>query len=194
MAKTKVPDALAELGITQADIDHAMADDEVDGELNDLANEVRDYWRSIAPVGEAADGDENPGQYRDSIHVERHGDGFHVLSEDFKAYWIEFGTSHMPEYAPAQKTAEHFGGGAVQLGGVLASERIMNAQGEIRVAKARHQDLVEGGASHAKLLESQERISRLERKRSTAFSTERQKRYREKNADRISGRRKKRRG
>jgi hypothetical protein len=171
----KLPDALARLGITQDDIDEAMADDNVDGELNDLANEVRDYWQSIAPVGKKADGDENPGQYRDSIHVERHGEGFHVLTEDFKAYWIEFGTSHMPEYAPAQKTAEQFGGD-VQLGGVLADAGIMNAQSDVRVAKAKHRDLVEAKASNAKLIASKERIARLERKRSAAFTARRKRR------------------
>lgn len=175
MAKVKIPDALARLGVTQADLDAAMADDEVDGELNDLANEVRDYWRSIAPVGRADEGDDNPGQYRDSIRVERHGDGFHVLTDDFKAYWIEFGAKHMPEYAPAQKTAEHFGGD-VHLGGVLADEGIMNTQGELRVAKAKHRDLVEGKAGNAKLVASQERIGRLERKRSAAFTARRKKR------------------
>jgi hypothetical protein len=171
-----LPDALARLGITQDDVDAAMADDDVDGELNDLANEVRDYWRSIAPVGRAEDGDENPGQYRDSIHVERHGDGFHVLSEDFKAYWIEFGAKHMPEYAPAQKTAEHFGGSAVGLGGVLADEGIQNAQGELRVAKAKHRDLIEAKAGNAKLVASQEKIARAERKRTAAFTARRKRR------------------
>ncbi len=189
----KVPAALEKLGITQAEIDEAMADDEIDSGLNDLANEVRDYWQSIAPVGTEEEGDENPGQYRDSIHVERsvQHDGFVVITSDFKAYWIEFGAKHMPEYAPAQHTAEHFGGD-VHLGGSLASERVMNTQGEIRVAKAKHQDLVESGASHAKLVESQERIRRLENKRSTAFRTDRQKRYRERNADRIRDRRRNR--
>lgn len=192
----KLPDALARLGITQAEVDAAMAEDDVDGGLNDLANEVRDYWRGIAPVGRAADGDENPGQYRDSIDVERskQHEGFVVITYDFKAYWIEYGTSHMPEYAPAQKTAEQFGGSSVAVGGVLANERIMNAQGAVRVARAKHQDLVEGKASHAKLVESQERINRAERARSTAFRTENQRRYRAKNAERIAERRRNRRG
>ncbi len=189
----KIPDALARLGISQDDVDAAMAEDQVDQGLNDLANEVRDYWRSISPVGTEEEGDENPGQYRDSIRVERHGDGFHVLTDDYKAYWIEFGAQHMREYAPAQHTAAHFGdSNAVSVGGVLGNERIMNTQGELRVAKAKHEDLLKSGASHAQIVSSEERIGRLERKRSTAFATERQKRYREKNADRISSRRKKR--
>ncbi len=189
----KLPAALAALGITQADIDEAMADDEVDEGLNDLGNAVVAYAKSISPVGDPAQGDDNPGQYRDAWHLERHGDGFHAVNDDFKAYWVEFGNAHMPEYAVAQHTAEHFGGD-VKVGGVLASERIMNTQGEIRVAKARHRDLVEGKASNAQLVASQERIGRLERKRSTAFATERQKRYREANAARISSRRRNRRG
>jgi hypothetical protein len=172
----KLPDAFARLGITQDDIDAAMEDDNLDGELNDLANEVCDYWQSIAPVGKKADGDENPGQYRDSIHVERHGEGFHVLSDDFKAYWIEFGTSHMPEYAPAQKTAEHFGGASVNVGGALADAGVMNAQGDVRVAKAKHRELVEAKASTAKLVASKERIGRAERSRSAAFTARRKRR------------------
>lgn len=188
-----IPAALAALGITQADIDDAMADDQVDSELNDLGNEVVAYAKSISPVGDPAQGDENPGQYRDAWHLERHGEGFHAVNDDFKAYWVEFGTRNMPEFAVAQRTAEHFGGD-VQAGGVLSSERIMNAQGEVRVARAKARDVVEGQGSRAQQVAAQERVGRAERKRSTAFATERQKRYREANADRISDRRRKRRG
>lgn len=172
----KLPDALARLGITQAEIDAAMAEDDVDGELNDLANNVCDDAKGISPVGRAEDGDENPGQYRDAWHVERHGEGFHVVNDDFKAYWIEFGTSHMPEYAVAQKVAEMYGGSSVSVGGALADEGVQNAQGAVRVAKAKHQDLIEGKAGNAKLVASQERIARAERSRSAAFTARRKKR------------------
>lgn len=84
-----------------------------------LADEVRDYAKGIAPVfgdrdprrGSPAYGE--PEDYKNSIKVIPHPDeplGRRVISNDFKALWIEVGTRHMPEYAVFTKTAAYFGG------------------------------------------------------------------------------------
>lgn len=82
----------------------------VDEANEDLAERARDYWKSIAPV--------RSGQYRDSIHVEDVPDNGGlpkraVVSRDYKAHWIEYGTGEpvpTEEFAPAAKTALRFGG------------------------------------------------------------------------------------
>jgi hypothetical protein len=84
-----------------------------------LAGEVRDYAKSLAPVfgdlpphrGSPPHG--APGDYKDSIKVVSHPTeplGRRVISNDFKALWIEVGSRHMPEYAVFTKTAKYFGG------------------------------------------------------------------------------------
>lgn len=73
----------------------------------ELAEEAAEYWRSIAPVGDPAV-DPHSGAYRDSIHVEQKGDKVYVVASDPKAHWIEYGTEHMPEYAPRQRTETQF--------------------------------------------------------------------------------------
>lgn len=82
------------------------------------AEKVKEYWESIAPVF----GDKPPhrdapshgavGAYKASISIEDHpnGDvpGKRVKDTDFKAKWIEYGSSHMPTYAPRAKTRAKF--------------------------------------------------------------------------------------
>ena len=83
------------------------------------ATRMRDYWESIAPVfgdrppHRSAPPEGEAGDYKASVHVKKivNDDGsvrFRVYDSDPKASWIEFGTAHMPEYAPAQKTKEAF--------------------------------------------------------------------------------------
>jgi hypothetical protein len=79
------------------------------------ALEVAEYARSIAPVYEGRDPRAKSGEYRDSIHVEeipehRGLPAEQVITRDFKAHWIEFGTAKWPEHAVFAQTAEHFGG------------------------------------------------------------------------------------
>jgi hypothetical protein len=82
------------------------------------AEKVQAYWQGLAPVfgdkppHRAAPKYGAPGAYRDSIVVEDRPDGFtpgkRVKDTDFKSRWIEFGSAHMPTYAPAAKTSAHF--------------------------------------------------------------------------------------
>lgn len=69
----------------------------------ELAEQVVDYARSIAPVDE--------GDYRDGIKVRRHGrSGVGVHWTDPKSGLIEYGTEDTPEFAVRRRTIEHFGG------------------------------------------------------------------------------------
>ena len=114
---------LDDVGISKADIDMAIgASAEIRAGVMAKAVEVRDHWASISPVfgdkpphrAEPPHGD--PGQYRDSIRISyaQKSTGFFsakVFTTNYLAHWIEYGSSKMPEYAPAQKTADHFNGG-----------------------------------------------------------------------------------
>lgn len=106
--------------ISLAEVEAAMATSPlVQAELIKRAEEARDYWRSIAPVGThqhtlKSGHVEKPGDYRDSIQVEyrRLPTGVmaaRIVAKDYKSAWIEFGSKHMPEYAPRAKTAAQFG-------------------------------------------------------------------------------------
>jgi hypothetical protein len=115
---------LDEVGVSQADLDKAIDESaEIKQAVRDKAIEARDYWRSIAPVNKYGDEGagkphvydghtDDPGDYRDSIRIkfEKGGREAKVYTNDYKARWIEYGTSKMPEYAPAQRTVDHFGG------------------------------------------------------------------------------------
>jgi hypothetical protein len=79
------------------------------------ALEVAEYARSIAPVYKGRDPRAKPGEYRDSITVEeipehRGLPAERVITRDWKAHWIEFGTAKWPEHAVFAQTAAHFGG------------------------------------------------------------------------------------
>ena len=75
------------------------ADPRVIAAKRQIAQQAAEHWKSISPV--------HHGDYRDSIAV--HQDGTHVWVEasDFKAHWIEYGTTDTPEFAPRQKTDDH---------------------------------------------------------------------------------------
>jgi hypothetical protein len=94
------------------------------------AEEVAEYWKSIAPKwgdrptkgattptetarGEIVDAYE--GEYANSIHVESTANRVRVGSDTKIAVFAEYGTAHMPEYACAQRTVEHFEGEASKL-------------------------------------------------------------------------------
>jgi hypothetical protein len=95
-------------------------------ELMKRAEEVRqfwvDYWESFDhPYSRQhtlrSGYVERPGDYAASIKVKFiEGSGTHlfkarVTAHDYKAHWIEYGSSHMPEFAPRAATLAHFGGG-----------------------------------------------------------------------------------
>lgn len=83
---------------------------EVERGVQEQAEDVRDYWRSISPVDEGA--------YAASIHVEKRPpvDGLPrraVVADNWKAHFLEFGTGE-PGPTPAlnlsAKAAARFGG------------------------------------------------------------------------------------
>jgi len=76
------------------------ADPRVVAAKKEFAQQAAEYWQSSSPVGE--------GDYRDSITVHQDGAGVWITAHDFKAHWIEYGTVDTPEFAPRQKTDEHF--------------------------------------------------------------------------------------
>lgn len=92
---------------------------EIEHELDKFAHRVADYAKSLAPVFGETGVDERrdappegePGDYRDSIHVDetRHVGRRRVISRSKLAIWIEIGTRHMPEYAVFTRTAKFFG-------------------------------------------------------------------------------------
>lgn len=76
------------------------ADPRVVAAKRELAQQAAEYWKSVSPVDE--------GDYRDSIKVHQDGTDVWITAHDFKAHWIEFGTNDTPEFAPREKTDEHF--------------------------------------------------------------------------------------
>lgn len=69
----------------------------------ELAREVAEYARSIAPV--------DSGEYKDGIKVRRYGrNGVGVVFTADHSNIVEYGSEHSPEYAVRRKTIEHFGG------------------------------------------------------------------------------------
>ena len=171
------------LGISYSEVRDALRDSpEIhDGILN-LAIAVRDYWRDLAPVfGETGNderrkqpADGEAGAYRDSIHVTWVKTGgsdmpvARVLSDDMKAEWIEYGASHMPEYAPATKTAEHFGGT-----GPLQHEGIKSAQSRVRAAVHELAGLRAASASREEIALAAKHVSVAREARSEAFKNAR---------------------
>ena len=89
------------------------------------AEEVAEYWQSIAPVR----GDHDPrgsheptaygtnwaDDYRDSIKVYIDDDGVVYVGSDLVplADWLEYGSIHNPDHGFGAMTLAHFGGSAV---------------------------------------------------------------------------------
>lgn len=70
-----------------------------------LAEDVATLAREKAPVGSAADGDEDPGRLRDSIHAEQD----RVVADAPYAVYVEYGTVNMdaePYLRPAADTVD----------------------------------------------------------------------------------------
>ena len=98
---------------------------EVKDGLDQFAQEVKDYWRSQAPVDE--------GEYAASVKIYNKYlivdgmPGVRVGATDFKAHWIEFGTGQpgpTKAYAPRAKTAAHFGGDESKVDAIVADENL----------------------------------------------------------------------
>lgn len=90
------------------------------------AEEVKEYWRSIAPQrgdkpthghddDPTAYGTNWPEDYINSIEVHEDADGVVYVGTDLVplADWLEYGSKHNPEHGYGARTLEHFGGGPV---------------------------------------------------------------------------------
>lgn len=91
--------------------------------LDSMAEEVKEYWRSVSPVDD--------GEYAASVKVYKkylivNGmPGKRVAATDFKAHWIEYGTGEpgpTKAAAPRAKTAAHFGGDESKVDAIIADE------------------------------------------------------------------------
>lgn len=109
-------------GVIEREIANSL---EIKAELMHRAEEVRkfwiDYWEAFdhphSKTHTLRSGHvENPGDYSASIKVKfieasgRHLFMARVTAHDYKAHWIEYGSSRMPEFAPRAATLSHFGG------------------------------------------------------------------------------------
>ncbi|MEU9805027.1 hypothetical protein [Mycobacterium sp. NPDC050853] len=114
---------LRDLGVSDRALLSGIAGDaKAHRELKRAGDEVADDWKNRAPVFGDKDprradppyGGE-PGEYRDGItpgkvHLTKDGElELLVESDDYKAIEIEFGSKHMPVYAPATATMQEFG-------------------------------------------------------------------------------------
>ena len=159
----------------ETEIAAALGSGAIERHLDKFAREVAEYAKSIAPVfgdrapRRSAPADGEPGDYRDSIHVENRGVGKRrVIADDFKAIWIEVGTTHMPEYAVFEKTAQHFGGS-----GVVFSEGIEHARHHLREALRDLAELRLAGAGDSAIAAAQERVRQGRIRRSAEFKAAR---------------------
>jgi len=171
---------LSRFGLTDAELDAEMLrSPEVIKGLEDLAHEVEEYWKGLAPVFDsdrdrrAEPPNDEPGAYRDSIHTEmtRSKNGApsaRVGTNDYKAIWIEVGTAHMPEYAPATKTAHYFH----DTTGPVFSEGVQQAQGKLREALESLAKAKAAGTS-AEVKSAKSAVSRARGERSAAFKASR---------------------
>jgi hypothetical protein len=169
---------LSKFGLTDMELDAEIAKNpEVIKGLEDLAHEVEDYWKGLAPVFDsqrdkrAAPPYDQPGAYRDSIHTElvRRKDGMpgaRVGTSYFTALWIEVGTTHMPEYAPATKTAHYFH----DTTGPVFSEGVQQAQGKLREAL---ETLEKAKATGGDVKSARTEVNQARSERSAAFKASR---------------------
>lgn len=166
---------------TPAEVEKAMANDpEVREGLEAFVKEVTEYAKSIAPVfGETgraehrkAPPEGEPGAYRDSIVGEvLNANRGRVSTDDYKAFWIEFGAKHMPEYAVFAKTAAHFGGTGPDGvdGGVQSSQEHYRRERE----KLREMTEHAGSYTSAAFEVQKKSVERATAERSAAFKAAR---------------------
>ena len=117
---TGVMSQLAEVGITQAKIDAAIGSSPtIRAAVIQMTEKVRDTWQEIWDEGD--DQHKYPGHpyetpiYRNSLttELEEKPSGYIngvVRTMDRKAFWLEYGTVRMAEFAPAAKTIARLGG------------------------------------------------------------------------------------
>lgn len=113
------PNPFARFGVSDKELAEALRNSvEVDAALQEfMEDEVVPYWKSVAPV--------DSGKYAASVKVTRKAKGGRgvVTATDWKAHFIEYGTAApgpTTAFAPAEKTAIHFGG--TLQGGITAED------------------------------------------------------------------------
>ena len=162
---------------------------EVRHHLSELADKVCDQVKAETPVFGEMGHDEHrqhppegdPGDARDAVHVEPHGDGFRVISRDKKAIWIEIGTAHMPEYAPFTKAAAMFGstsGPSFSSSGrdSMADEGVHSAHEHLRSAVETYAKLRATGAAAHHVAAAGKNVAQARIARSAAFTAARPRR------------------
>lgn len=177
-----MPNPLSQFGLTDLELNAAVAQHaEKIGALKAKADEIADHWKGIAPVfGDRPPKREAPpyggaeGEYRDSIRAEpfRKKDGmpaYRVGTDDYRALWIELGTKHMPEYAPATKTAALFG----DTTGPIMSEGVKTAQGHLREQLETLAKLKAEGAAASRIAEQTKQVNAARQARTSAFKAAR---------------------
>jgi hypothetical protein len=118
-----LPRDVSSVGITQAQLDHALAESAaVKRGVREKAEAVRSYWQSIAPVDDSYRGahltddvEVDSGDYTDSIEIQ------YRTGKDRKPYarvgsrlmplarWVEYGSSKNQEYGYARQVKDQFG-------------------------------------------------------------------------------------
>ncbi len=105
------------------------AQQELKDGIDQLAENVKEYWRSVSPVGD--------GDYAASVKVFKNYilvdgmPGRRVGATDFKAHWIEYGTGDpgpTDAFAPRAKTAAHFGGDESKVDAIVVDENLSAVQ------------------------------------------------------------------
>jgi pectin methylesterase-like acyl-CoA thioesterase len=66
-----------------------------------IGTDMEEHARADAPVDE--------GKYRDSIHIEKEGEGVTLVADDDKAVYIEYGTEDTPTFAVLRRAVEAAG-------------------------------------------------------------------------------------
>lgn len=91
---------------------------ELRAHLEDLGHKGVEYARSIAPVGTRATKYTTPGQYRDSIQFEvttsKTRMYLRIFTQDYTAWWIEYGSKKVPKYAVLRRTVDYLATGHAQ--------------------------------------------------------------------------------
>lgn len=86
--------------------------------LEDLGHKGVAYARSIAPVGTRATKYTKPGQYRDSIQFQVTASKtrmyLRIFTQDYTAWWIEYGSKKVPKYAVMRRTVDYLRTGHAQ--------------------------------------------------------------------------------
>lgn len=86
--------------------------------LEDLGRKGVEYARSIAPVGSRITRHTSPGQYRDSLRYEvtagKTRMTLRIVSDDFTAWWQEYGSKKVPRRAVLRRTLDYLATGHAQ--------------------------------------------------------------------------------